>query len=167
METVAASVLSRLADEVLQGHAISREEALGLLQTPDTELRELLTAAFRIREAAFGRSVKVCVLQNARSGLCPEDCHYCSQSKVSNAEIPRYRLLAEDELVQAARHAVASGARRYCMVTSGRGPSEPDLRRLTSVTRAIKQEFPELEVCVSLGIMSEPQARELKDAGVG
>ena len=159
--------LSRLTDRVLGGGAIARDEALALLRTPDAELRDLLAEAFRIREAAFGRRVKVCVLQNARSGLCPEDCHYCSQSKVSSADIPRYRLLADDELVRAARHAVESGARRYCMVTSGRGPSEPDIRRLTAVTRTIKQEFPELEICVSLGIMSEPQAHELKAAGVG
>jgi biotin synthase len=167
VENAAKTPVSQLADRVLAGEAISREEALGLLRTPDTELRDLLAEAFRIREAAFGRRVKVCVLQNARSGLCPEDCHYCSQSKVSDAEIPRYRLLAEDDLVRAAHHAVASGARRYCMVTSGRGPSEPDIRRLTAVTRVIKGEYPELEICVSLGIMSEPQARELKAAGVG
>jgi biotin synthase len=53
------------------------------------------------------------------------------------------------------------------MVTSGRGPSEPDIRRLAAATRAIKSEFPKLEICVSLGLMSEPQARELKAAGVG
>jgi biotin synthase len=161
------NAFSALADRVLAGEIASHTDALAVLRAPDFALRELLAAAFRVRRAAFGRRVKVCVLQNARSGLCPEDCHYCSQSKVSSAAIPRYRLLAEDELVRAARHAVASGARRYCMVTSGRGPSEPDILRLTAATRAIKGEFPDLEICVSLGIMSEPQARELKSAGVG
>ena len=112
MESTADTALSRLTAQVLAGEAISRDEALGLLRMPDAGLRDLLGESFRIRHAAFGRRVKVCVLQNARSGLCPEDCHYCSQSKVSSAEIPRYRLLAEDELVRAARHAVASGARR-------------------------------------------------------
>jgi len=58
------------------------------------------------------------------------------------ADIPRYRLLSEQGLVDGARHAVASGARRYCMVTSGRGPSNPDIARLTGATRRIKQEFP-------------------------
>jgi biotin synthase len=159
--------LSSLADDVLRGGAISRQSARGLLGAPDASLRDLLWAAFRIREASFGRRVKVCVLQNARSGLCPEDCHYCSQSSVSTAEIPRYRLLSEEALVNGARRAVRCGARRYCMVTSGRGPSQPDIERLTQASRRIKQEFPEIEICVSLGLMSEAQARALKAAGVG
>jgi biotin synthase len=161
------SELFSLADAVLRGERISRETAIGLLGSSDDALWDLLWAAFRIREASFGRRVKVCVLQNARSGLCPEDCHYCSQSSVSTAEIPRYRLLSEDALVDGARHAVRSGARRYCMVTSGRGPSEPDIARLAGAARRIKREFPAVELCVSLGLTSEEQARELKAAGVG
>jgi len=110
MESAADPSLSRLTDRVLAGGSISRDEALGLLGTPDGGLRDLLGEAFRIRHAAFGRRVKVCVLQNARSGLCPEDCHYCSQSKVSSADIPRYRLLGEDELARAARDRMPCGA---------------------------------------------------------
>jgi biotin synthase len=166
-EAPATFELSSLADAVLRGERISRDTAIDLLATPDGFVRSLLWAAFRIREASFGRRVKVCVLQNARSGLCPEDCHYCSQSSVSTAEIPRYRLLSEDALVDGARHAVRSGARRYCMVTSGRGPSERDIVRLSDAARRIKREFPDVELCVSIGLTSEEQARELKAAGVG
>src|SRR5207249_2654878 len=111
--------------------------------------------------------VKICQLRNARSGLCPEDCHYCSQSAISDAAIPRYRLDSVPELLAGAHRAVASGAKRYCMVTSGRGPSASDLARFTAAARAIKAEFPALELCVSLGIMEAEQARELKAAGVG
>jgi len=158
---------SHAADAVLRGESLSRESALALLRTPDQELQDLLWQSFRIREAAFGRRVKVCVLQNARSGLCPEDCHYCSQSAVSTAEIPRYRLLSEERLFDGARHAVACGARRYCMVTSGREPSDHDIERFTAASRRIKSAFPKLEVCVSLGLMNGEQARALKEAGVG
>lgn len=161
------SFVHEVADGALRGETPAREAALCLLRAPGAELRTLLLEAFRVRQVTFGRQVKVCVLQNARSGLCPEDCHYCSQSAVSTADIPRYRLLSEAELLKGARHAVANGARRYCMVTSGRGPSEPDVRSLASATRKIKQEFPDLEVCVSLGLMSEEQARDLKASGVG
>jgi biotin synthase len=111
--------------------------------------------------------VKLCVLQNARSGLCPEDCGYCSQSAVSAADIPRYRLLGQDVLVEAARNALASGARRYCMVTSGRGPSAGDVRALCEATRRIKADCPSLEICVSAGLLDEEQAHELRRAGVG
>jgi biotin synthase len=99
--------------------------------------------------------------------MCPEDCHYCSQSAVSDAAVPRYRLDSQEELLAGARRAVASGARRYCMVTSGRGPSATDIGRFSAATRAIKTEFPDLEICVSAGIMSESQAVELKGSGVG
>jgi biotin synthase len=156
-----------LADRVLAGERLSRSTAATVLGAPAEDLKALLWAAFRVREAYFGRRVKLCVLQNARSGLCPEDCHYCSQSSVSTADIPRYRLLSEEALLEGARRAASSGARRYCMVTSGRGPSGPDIRHLTAATRRIRAEFPGLEICVSLGIMTEDQARELKDAGVG
>jgi len=164
---LAQSRLSSLANDVLRGEALSRQSARALMGAPDESLRDLLWAAFRIREVTFGRRVKVCVLQNARSGLCPEDCHYCSQSSVSAADIPRYRLLSEEALVNGARHAVRGGPRRYCMVTSGRGPSQPDIERLTQAARRIKQVFPEIEICVSLGLVSEAQARALKAAGVG
>lgn len=156
-----------LADVAIGGGRITREQALAVLRAPDEELRELLWAAFRVRRARFGIAVKVCVLQNARSGLCPEDCHYCSQSSVSTADIPRYRLLSRDTLLRGARHAVASGARRYCMVTSGRGPTASDVERLSAAAREIKSEFPDLEICVSLGLLEIEQAVELKRAGVG
>ncbi len=151
----------------LSGEALSRDEAFSVLQSPDEQLRELLQAAFTVRERFHGRKVKICLLQNARSGLCPEDCHYCSQSAISEAPINKYRLLSQEQLLEGARKAVAAGARRYCMVTSGRGPNERDVTHLSGAVRTIKSEFPHLEICLSLGIMDEEQARTLKAAGVG
>jgi len=158
---------SPLAEKALAGIALSREEALAVLQTADSELPELLRAAFTVRERFWGRKIKICVLQNARSGLCPEDCHYCSQSVISTAAINKYRLMQVDQLVAGARKAVAAGARRYCMVTSGRGPSERDIAHLGEAVGVIKKEFPSLEICVSLGLMDEGKARQLKASGVG
>jgi len=172
MHTVAVSPGSSsefhaLAQAVLDGGSVSRAAAAAVLAAPDQDLVDLLHATFRIRERHHARRVKICVLKNARSGLCPEDCNYCSQSAVSEAAIPRYRLDSVQELVLAARRAVETGARRYCMVTSGRGPSAPDVDRFMTAARAIKAEFPHLELCVSLGLMTEAQARELKTAGIG
>jgi biotin synthase len=155
------------AERALAGDAPSREEALAILRASDDDLRDLLLAAFAVRERHWGRRVKLCMLRNARSGLCPEDCHYCSQSVVSTAAIDTYRLLPVADLVAGARAAAERGARRYCMVTSGRGPSARDIGEITAATRAIRAEHPDLEICVSLGIMDEAQARELKAAGVG
>ena len=166
-EYTSEAPLDVLAETVLAGGAIDYDDAQGILATPDEELTKLLHAAFRIRERHWGRRVKICLLRNARSGLCPEDCSYCSQSAVSEADIPRYRLDPVTELVEGARRAVATGARRYCMVTSGRGPGRADVTRFTTAARAIKTEFPQLELCVSLGLMGEATARELKAAGIG
>ena len=158
---------SSLAEKSLSGAALSATEATAVMHTQDDCLPGLLRAALIVRERFFGRKVKICVLQNARSGLCPEDCHYCSQSAISTASINKYRLLSTEELIAGARKASAAGARRYCMVTSGRGPSDRDIEHLSTATRAIKQECPTLEICLSLGLMSEAQARQLKEAGVG
>lgn len=158
---------SALAQKSLSGAALSREEALTVLRSEDSCLPALLQSALTVRERFFGRKVKICILQNARSGLCPEDCHYCSQSAISTASINKYRLLPTEQLLAGARRAVESGARRYCMVTSGRGPNERDVEHLSEAVRVIKQEFPDLEICLSLGLMSEAQARQLKNAGVG
>jgi len=156
-----------LAARALAGEALTRDEARAVLAVPDERLSDLLSAAFSVRERRWGRKVKVCVLQNARSGLCPEDCGYCSQSKVSTADIDTYRLMPHDELVQKADDAVARGARRYCMVTSGRGPSERDIDQLCAATRDIKQNYPDLEICVSVGLMDDAAAQRLAGAGVG
>lgn len=160
------STFARLATKVLSGEALDRDEARTVLRAPVERLSDLLWAAFRVRERFFGRRVKLCQLRNARSGLCPEDCHYCSQSAISTAPIPRYRLDSVPELLNGARRAVAAGATRYCMVTSGRGPSAADVHRFVQAARAIKQEFPRLELCVSLGILDREQALALKDAGI-
>jgi biotin synthase len=155
-----------LADSVLAGEAIDRTAARTILNAPDADVPDLLRATARVREHFHGRRVKLCLLRNARSGLCPEDCHYCSQSAVSDAAIPRYRLDSLAELLTGSERAVAAGARRFCMVTSGRGPSDNDIARFTAAARRIKAEHPDLELCVSLGLVEEDQARELKAAGI-
>ncbi len=155
-----------LADAVLAGEEVSRAAARQVLTALDAEVPTLLRATARVREHFCGKRVKLCLLRNARSGLCPEDCHYCSQSAISEAAIPRYRLDSVDELLAGAERAVAAGARRFCMVTSGRGPSAPDIARFSAAARCIKGAHPHLELCVSLGIMEEEQARTLKAAGI-
>jgi len=150
----------------LNGEILTREESKAILELPDEEVPLALRAAFDVRKVFYGKRVKVCILQNARSGLCPEDCHYCSQSVLSQATIDKYRLLPIDQLLAGARRASEAQARRYCMVTSGRGPSDTDIAHLCEATRRIKQHY-SLEICVSLGILSEEQAKQLKDAGVG
>src|SRR5712691_7358660 len=156
----------RAAERALADEPLPRDEALAVLESPDGDLPPVLSAAYAVRARYFGRRVKLCVLQNARSGLCPEDCAYCSQSAVSSATIQRYRLVPVTELVAGARRAAARGASRYCMVVSARGPSAADIAHFAAAARAIRAELPDLELCVSLGIMDEGQAETLARAGI-
>jgi biotin synthase len=161
-----AGAFRPLAEAVLAEQPLGRDAAHAVLASADGDLPALLWAAFAVRSRHFGRRVKLCVLQNARSGLCPEDCGYCSQSAVSTADIERYRLLPIPELVEAARRAAARGARRYCMVVSARGPSARDVGHFAAAARAIRAELPEIELCVSSGILAGGQAEALRAAGV-
>ncbi len=159
--------LDRMVAEVRAGVELERDVARAVLDCPDGRLSDLLGATLKVREVSFGRRVKICMLRNAQSGICPEDCHYCSQSKLSTADIPVYKLQSVAELVEGARLAVQSGARRYCMVCSMRGPTDADVERLGEACERIREEFPNLELCLSLGLMSLEQAQRLKRAGAG
>jgi biotin synthase len=154
-----------LADAVLAGMPPTRADALAVLRAPDEELLRLLDAAFRVRRTHFGRLVKLNLLVNAKSGICPEDCGYCSQSIVSTAPIKKYSMLSAGELVAGAREAWARRARTYCIVASGRGPSARELREVTAAVRLIKDELP-MKICACLGLLTDQQAQELADAGV-
>jgi biotin synthase len=154
-----------LATQVLDGHTVGGDDALAILRTSDDELLELLHAAFRIRRAHHGLDVRLHVLQNAKSGLCPEDCAFCSQSVLHHARVDRYQLQSVEELVEGARAAAQMGAVKYCMVTATRGPSQRELDVICAAVRQIKAEL-NLNICTSLGLLKEGQAEQLAAAGV-
>src|SRR5439155_23304270 len=109
-----------LADKALQGTVPDREEMEAVLNASDEELPELVSAAFKVRRHYFGKRVQIHMLMNAKSGLCPEDYHYCSQSSVSHALIDKYPFLLKEKLIESAVKEKAAGAVRFCMVNSGR-----------------------------------------------
>jgi biotin synthase len=154
-----------LAEQVLEGHALSRDEALSVLNCPDDELLALLDATFEVRRAHYGRSVQVHVLENAKSGLCSQDCSFCSQSSRYNSGVKKYKTESADELVAAAHKAYSSGASTYCMVTATLGPSERDLDTICEAVKRIKAELP-INICTSLGVLDGAGANRLVEAGV-
>lgn len=155
-----------IADRALDGAAPTRQESLALLTAPEPEMPAILAAAGRLRRRYFGNTVKVNFLVNIKSGICPEDCHYCSQSRLSRAEIDKYNLLSGDDIMQSARRGHEFGARRICMVASGRGPSDADVRHISTAVREVRQAMPDSEICACLGILTPEQAAELQAAGV-
>ncbi|MGH7230476.1 MAG: biotin synthase BioB [Nitrospiraceae bacterium] len=153
------------AEKALRDELLTRTECLIVLKTRDEQVLELLNAAFHVRKRYFGRKVRLQMLLNAKSGACQEDCHYCSQSSISTADIDQYGLLSRDEMIEGARRAAGAKAQRYCIVISGRSPLDREVRGIADAVRAIKQEI-SIQVCCSLGLLSEPQAKQLKAAGV-
>ncbi|MEZ6146737.1 MAG: biotin synthase BioB [Planctomycetaceae bacterium] len=156
---------SQLADDVLNGQQLTREICRSVLDSSDDELLDLLAAAYRVRRHYFGNQVQLYYLQNAKSGLCPEDCGYCSQSKVSEAPIDKYVWLNEEKLLEGARTAKANQARTYCIVASGRGPTDREVEHVSNVVRKIKDETG-LHICACLGLLEPHQASKLAEAGV-
>ncbi len=156
---------NRLADDVLGGLQVDRDQALIILASPDDELLALLHAGFRLRRAHHGRRVRVHVLKNARRGGCSEDCSFCSQSARFQTGVDREPGSPVDELVAGAREAAAAGAVTYCMVTATRGPREAELEQICAAAARIKAELP-LRLCASLGLLDAASAQRLKAAGV-
>ena len=156
----------KVADRILDGGMISREEALDVVNSSDDELLEILQAAYRIRKKYFGKKVSLHVLKNAKSGVCPEDCAFCSQSKSAESGVEQYAMQSADEIVAGAKEAESMQALRYCVVTSSRAPSEHEMDVICEAAQKIKAGNPALELCASMGFLTEEKARRLKAAGV-
>ncbi|MEU8683208.1 biotin synthase BioB [Streptomyces sp. NPDC048611] len=158
-------LLNTLVDKGLRRQLPTREEALAVLATSDDELLDVVAAAGKVRRQWFGRRVKLNYLVNLKSGLCPEDCSYCSQRLGSKAEILKYTWLKPDDASKAAAAGVAGGAKRVCLVASGRGPTDKDVDRVSETIAAIKEQNEGVEVCACLGLLSDGQAGRLREAG--
>src|SRR5262249_58267545 len=117
---------SAVADTALAGALITRDQARTVLEAPPDELLGLLDAAFRVRRAHGGRRVSLHVLENAKLGACPEDCGFCSQSQKHSSPGGEAPIKSVDELVAGARRAHAARAKRHCMGTATRRPSQRD-----------------------------------------
>lgn len=158
--------LDRRVTQILAGDPATHEDALAVLRTPDADVLGMTASVSRLRRAHFGNTVKVNYLVNLKSGLCPEDCHYCSQALGSDADILKYKWLQTDEAIEQAEAGLRGGATRVCMVSSGRGPTNRDVDRVSAMVTALKDEHPDVEVCACLGLLKEGQAEKLREAGV-
>ncbi|MFD4375745.1 biotin synthase BioB [Streptomyces sp. NPDC058486] len=158
-------LLNTLVEKGLRRESPTREEALAVLATSDDDLLDVVAAAGKVRRQWFGRRVKLNYLVNLKSGLCPEDCSYCSQRLGSKADILKYTWLKPDEASEAAAAGIAGGAKRVCLVASGRGPTDRDVDRVGRTIEAIKEQNEGVEVCACLGLLSDGQAERLKTAG--
>jgi biotin synthase len=157
--------LDALAEKALDRELPTRAEALKVLTSGDDELMDVVAAAFKVRLRYFGRRVKLNYLVNIKSGLCPEDCFYCSQRLGSAADVLKYTWLKPADIIESAEAGVQAGAKRVCLVASGRGPNDKDITRVSQAIAAFKAQNPDVEVCACLGLLQAGQAERLHEAG--
>ena len=134
--------LDTLTEKALARELPTRAEARKVLASTDDELMDVVAAAFKVRLRYFGRRVKLNYLVNIKSGLCPEDCFYCSQRLGSAADVLKYTWLKPDEVLSSAEAGVQAGAKRVCLVASGRGPTDADITRVSAAIREFKAQTP-------------------------
>jgi biotin synthase len=158
-------VLDRAADLVLaDGQGLDRESVLEVLRLPDERLDEALALAHEVRMRWCGPEVEVEGIVSAKTGGCPEDCHFCSQSGRFETTVRAARLDIPS-LVEAAMETAQTGATEFCIVAAVRGPDERLMAQVREGVQAIHREV-EINVACSLGILTREQGEELAELGV-
>ncbi len=141
---------------------LTKEQYIELWEKP---VEELIEIASKITKANFSNEVDSCSIISAKTGTCSENCKYCAQSSHNHAEIECHPLLDIDTVVKAAISAKENGATRFGIVTSGKTPMKKDFDRILEMAEAVSK-IDGIECCVSLGILSEDEIIQLKNAGI-
>jgi biotin synthase len=146
------------------GVGLTKEQAVECLRLPDERVDELLDLAHEVRLAWCGDEVEVEGIVSVKTGGCPEDCHFCSQSGVFDSPV-RSAWLDIPALVKAAKETAAVGASEFCIVAAVRGPDDRLMAQIRDGVRAILDEV-EINIACSLGILTQEQVDELVELGV-
>lgn len=159
------SILSAARSKALNdGEGLAQEEVLEILRLPDSEIPDLLELAHETRLRWCGEEVEIEGIVSLKTGGCPEDCHFCSQSGLFESPV-RAVWLDIEKLVESAKHTAKTGATEFCIVAAVKGPDERLLRQLESAVAAIRAEV-DIQVAASVGTLNEPQVRRLAKAGI-
>ena len=153
--------LQALERKVLDGGAVTREEALWLYEQP---LEPLCAAGDRIRAHFCGDGFDLCTIVNGKSGRCSENCRFCAQSAHHHTGAEEYPLMSQEELLAQARENREQGVLRYSIVTSGKRLPDQEVDEMCRAIRRIREECG-IAVCVSFGLLDETQYRKVKQAG--
>ncbi len=163
-ETTTA-ILDVARSQVLEeGRGLVEAQVLDVLQLPDTALTDLLALAHEVRLRWCGPDVEVEGIVSVKTGGCPEDCHFCSQSGLFPSPV-RAAWLDIPALVQAAEETAATGATEFCIVAAVRGPDERLMRQMREGVAAIREAV-DINVAASLGMLTQEQVDELADMGI-
>jgi len=164
-QATTTDILTRAREQVLgRGAALGQDEVVEVLRTGDDRLEELLALAHEVRTTFNGPEVEVEGIVSLKTGGCPEDCHFCSQSGQFTSPV-RSVWLNIPELVRAARQTRETGASEFCVVAAVRGPDERLMRQMRAGVAAIRAEV-DIQVAASLGMLTQEQVDDLVDMGV-
>ena len=155
--------MKALADEIIGGRRITRQDDLNMFLTCD--LKELCEGADRIREYFIGDKVDLCSIINGRSGRCPEDCKYCAQSAHNHTSCEIYDFLPEEKIVEACKLNESEGVDRFSIVTSGRALSGEEFEKAVHAYETMHAEC-KIDLCASMGFLNAEQLHRLHEAGV-
>ncbi len=159
------NLLNECMDSAATGRGINREQARELSCISGADRIDLFSAANRLREAFKGRKLDICSIVNAKSGACSEDCAYCAQSVHYSTDAAVYPLISPDRIAAAAESAAKNNARRFCIVTSGRGiDTADDLENIALGIVRVREAG--LSPCATLGTLTRQQLARLRDAGL-
>lgn len=153
----------KLADEIIGGRRITREDDLNMFLTCD--LKELCQGADKIRESFVGEKVDLCSIINGRSGRCPEDCKYCAQSAHNHTACEIYDFLPEEKILEACKMNESEGVNRFAIVTAGRALSGEEFEKAIHAYETMKKEC-KIDLCASMGFLTKEQLHKLHEAGV-
>ncbi len=158
------SEMKKLAEEIIQGRRLNRQDDLTVFLHADLE--SLCQGANRIREMLQGSRVDMCSIVNGRSGRCSENCKFCAQSAHYNADCQVHGFLELSELLEDCGNMARQGVDRYSIVTSGRVMEGEDLEKSIAAYQAMHEKYPDMVLCASHGLMSTEDMKRLHDAGV-
>jgi biotin synthase len=157
--------IRKIGDKALGGKNVSMKDVLPLLGAKGPDILDLAAVANRVREEFNGNKIDLCLLLNAKSGRCPEDCAFCAQSAHHKTEAPVYPLMDMNRIVEEAREAQRKGTGRFCLITSGRELNDKEFETILRALDRIRRETT-LDLDCSLGTLSEERAESLKKVGV-
>jgi biotin synthase len=160
-----SDILVQAREQVLErGEGLDQEQTLQVLQLPDDQLDELLALAHEVRMKWCGPDVEVEGIISLKTGGCPEDCHFCSQSGLFASPV-RSAWLDIPSLVEAAKQTAKTGATEFCIVAAVRGPDERLLAQVAAGIEAIRNEV-DIQIACSLGMLTAEQVERLSEMGV-
>ena len=160
-----SDILVQAREQVLErGEGLDQEQTLQVLQLPDDQLDELLELAHEVRMKWCGPDVEVEGIISLKTGGCPEDCHFCSQSGLFASPV-RSAWLDIPSLVEAAKQTAKTGATEFCIVAAVRGPDERLLAQVAAGIEAIRNEV-DIQIACSLGMLTPEQVERLSEMGV-